>query len=257
MGVRYVDPPKGLRIYPEPMTLATHGLPCATPAAIIGSLASTVDEIELLERENELGELARTLDSALEGDGRALLLTGGAGIGKTSLLEAAAESADGRGFNVLAVRADALEVELSFGLCAQLFGDLAARPPDQVEDLFAGAAANARPILGGTAVMPPTIGEDRIMSLIHGLYWLSANLSDRDPLLVCVDDLHWADTPSLRFVHYLARRLDGLRVALVAAARPPKPGTETSTLLAAIGGEPACVEPRSRAGSAPARSRAW
>ena len=56
-----------------------------------------------------------------------------------------------------------------------------------------------------------------------------------------MDDLHWADTPSLRFIHYLARRLDGLRVALVLAARPPKPGTETDTLLAAIGAEPGCV----------------
>ena len=54
MGVRYVDPPKGFAL--------RHG--------IIGFVASTVDEIELLERESELSQLGKTLDSALEGDGR-------------------------------------------------------------------------------------------------------------------------------------------------------------------------------------------
>ena len=56
-----------------------------------------------------------------------MLVSGDPGIGKTSLL-AAAEAAGARGFSVLSVRADTLEAELSFGVCAQLFGEVSRRP---------------------------------------------------------------------------------------------------------------------------------
>ena len=56
---------------------------------------------------------------------------------------------------------------------------------------------------------------------MHGLYWACANLASRGPLLLLVDDLHWADEASLRFLAYLARRVDELPVALVTTARPP------------------------------------
>jgi len=41
---------------------------------------------------------------------------------------------------------------------------------------------------------------------VHGLYWLTAGIAQRAPLLLAVDDLHWADQPSLRFASHLARR---------------------------------------------------
>ena len=47
----------------------------------------------------------------------------------------------------------------------------------------------------------------------HGLYWLTANLAARAPVLILVDDVHWADAPSLRFLVFLvARRLGGRRL---------------------------------------------
>src|SRR5262249_9595233 len=149
---------------------------------------------DLLERERELAAFDDALDQALGGEGRAILVRGDAGLGKTALLTQAVEAACERGFEVLRVRADSLEGELSFGACAQLFGDI--------------------------APAPGTVGEDRILSLIHGLYRLCAEITDRGPLLVCVDDAHWADVPSLRFMHFLARRLEGLEAVLVAGARP-------------------------------------
>ena len=54
---------------------------------------------------------------------------------------------------------------------------------------------------------------------MHGLYWLVANLAAEAPLALLVDDAHWADTPSLRFLAYLARRLDGLAAMLIASVR--------------------------------------
>src|SRR5258707_5745279 len=60
-------------------------------------------------------------------------------------------------------------------------------------------------------------------SVLHGLYWLAASIAQRAPLLLAVDDLHWADQPSLRFTAHLARRLEGLAVLLVLAVREPRP----------------------------------
>ena len=205
----------------------------------------------MLERERELHELEQALEAGLGGDGRAVLIEGRPGIGKTSLLEATAESAAVKGYTVLTARADALEEELSFGVCVHLFMGLAeaglaeaalaeAAPDGGGPDLFAGAASHARPLLGGAAAIPTAIGEDRVLSLVNGLYWLCANLADRDPLLICVDDAHWADAPSLRFLHYLTRRMDGMRVVVVAAARPTEPATRAGQMIAALAAEPAC-----------------
>ena len=83
---------------------------------------------------------------------------------------------------------------------------------------FAGPAALAGDFL---------IGRDRVVdahdtsfALLHGLYWLTANLAGDGSLLVAVDDAHWADSVSMRWLGYLARRLEGLSVAVVVAMRP-------------------------------------
>ena len=53
--------------------------------------------------------------------------------------------------------------------------------------------------------------EDAAFAKLHGLYWLSANLADHAPLLVVIDDLHWADSGSLRWLAYLAHRIESSR----------------------------------------------
>ena len=54
---------------------------------------------------------------------------------------------------------------------------------------------------------------------MHGLYWLVANLAARQPLVLAVDDAHWADAPSLRWLAHLAARVEHLPVALLLAVR--------------------------------------
>ena len=185
----------------------------------VRGLATTI-----LERSAELGEIDRVLDAATAGEGRALILRGDAGIGKTTLLAAAAESAGSRGFRVLEARADALESELSFGVCLQLFQSVELDADGRDGDLFTGAAALARPALGEGMVLGSP-GEDRTLPLINGLYWLSANIAERGPTLLSVDDAHWSDVPSLQFLRFLTRRLEGLGVVLLVAARPTGAGT--------------------------------
>jgi DNA-binding CsgD family transcriptional regulator len=187
----------------------------------------------LLEREAELSLGDSLLDRALAGDGGLLLVAGEPGIGKTRLLAAVRRRAETLGFAVLAARGSELERELGFGVVRQLFEAALARAPERA-DLLAGAAALAEPLIGPGA-LPPSA--DPGFAALHGLYWLTANLAARRPLLIAVDDAHWADAPSLRFLAYLAGRLAGVPALAAVATRLAEPAAETA-LLDALMAEP-------------------
>jgi tetratricopeptide (TPR) repeat protein len=75
------------------------------------------------------------------------------------------------------------------------------------------------------------------------LYWLAVNVAARRPLLLTVDDAHWADEPSLRWLAYLAPRLEGLAIALIVALRPSEPVSASASLLA-VRAEASVIRPR-------------
>src|SRR6185436_843597 len=83
-------------------------------------------------------------------------------------------------------------------------------------------------------------GIDASFATFHGLYWLVVNLADRAPVLVCVDDVHWADAQTLRFLDYLAHRIEGLAVSLVLAGRAPDGGEEDG-LWAELAAQPTAI----------------
>lgn len=178
----------------------------------------------LLERESELARLAELVDNANRGRGRLVLVEGPAGIGKTRLLEAARDRAAQDGATALGARGGDLERELPFGIVRQLFEPALRRAdPDERATLLQGPAALAEPMLSADDSAGRLAEGDRQGAVLHGLYWLTSNLADRAPLLLAVDDAHWADAPSLAFLLYLARRVDDLPVLLVAALRPAEP----------------------------------
>jgi hypothetical protein len=90
-------------------------------------------------------------------------------------------------------------------------------------ELLRGPAGVAAGLLGLPGASERTeaavADQDSSFAILHGLYWLCADLAERRPLCVVVDDAHWADAPSLRFLVFLAPRLEELPVALVVAAR--------------------------------------
>ena len=175
---------------------------------------------ELLERDDELDRLGQLTADAARGRGAAVVLEGPAGIGKTSLLEAAVRLADAAGLGVLAARGGELERDFAYGVVRQLLERHVGRADrQQRERWLEGAAALAGPLLG--LASERHIGDDPTAAALHGLYWLTANISADTPLLVAVDDLHWVDGASLRFLAYLARRVAELPVLLLAASRPP------------------------------------
>lgn len=169
---------------------------------------------QLRGRARELEAIEAVCTNALSSRGGAVLLEGSAGIGKTTLLGAASAHASERGFAVLHGCADELETDAAWGVALQLFN----RAVDADDnELFAGAAALARPLLT-QAPARETAGADPFRTL-HGLHWLTASLAERQPLVVVVDDVQWSDLLSLRFIHYLLRRVDGLSVAVFLARR--------------------------------------
>jgi DNA-binding CsgD family transcriptional regulator len=185
----------------------------------------------LLEREHELAAVEELLERA----GALLVVEGGAGVGKTTLLETACRRAAALGFEVLIARGSELEAEFAFGVVRQLFERrLATADVSERGTLLAGPAGAVRPLLLGELVADPAF--DTSFAVLHGLYWLAANLADRTPLLIAVDDAHWADEASLRWLAHLARRLPGLNLALVAALRPGEPAA-TGASLAAVRAE--------------------
>ena len=163
----------------------------------------------LLEREDELRAVDELLDAASAGCGHLLLVEGHAGIGKTALLDEAVARARAGGATVLRARASELESDFAFGVALQLFEPLLAGADDETRDrLLGGSAALAGPLLERPTSWGGDEGDDRSYSVIHGLFWLLSNLAEAGPVLVAIDDAHWADRTSLRLVLYLLQRLD-------------------------------------------------
>ncbi len=186
---------------------------------------------ELLERETEVAALRDLLAEAGGGDGSLALVEGAAGIGKSGLLGAALAMARDAGFQTGIARASELEREFAFGLVQQLFGPmLAALSPRERAQMFAGAAEFAKPLFEAVDADQLTARGEASHATLHGLYWLTANLVDKRPLALIVDDAHWADPPSLRFLAYLTNRIEELPVLLVVANRPNEPGAEAEVL---------------------------
>ncbi|MBW0134417.1 helix-turn-helix transcriptional regulator [Pseudonocardia abyssalis] len=194
---------------------------------------------ELLERDHETGCVRRLVDAAASSAGGLLVIEGDAGIGKTGLVRAAATLAAERDVRVLGARGAELEQDLAFGMVRELLGAAASEPGTALE----GAATLAGPVLGPVSAAGP--GGQDLFGILHGLYWLVADLAAVRPLLLVVDDAHWCDVPSLRFLAYLARRLDGVAVGLLVATRPTAVGGRQD-LLGVLAAEPGAVMVRPR-----------
>ena len=168
----------------------------------------------LLERASELEALSGALACAAAADGRLVLVEGPAGVGKSRLLDACGELGARRAMAVLRARGDELAMESSFSAVREL---LWAQVLGGGGGVLEGAAGLAAPVFEGDT--DGAAGPERASAVLHGLYWLVANLSEGTPLVLLVDDAHWLDPASVRFLAYLARRIDSLPVLMVAGLR--------------------------------------
>ena len=187
----------------------------------------------LLERDAQLAAVRELLEDARAGRGAFALMEGPPGVGKSALLERAARMAREQRVVVLWARGHELERAFGWGVARSLLeGSLGA----DRDELLAGPAGQARVLFDA--------GEDGTggglseagFAILHALYWLVARLAEREPLLLVVDDAHWADEPSLRFLVYLAGRLSDQPIAVLVGARAGELGE--GELLRQLAGEP-------------------
>lgn len=173
----------------------------------------------LLERDFAIAAIDLVLDSAAAGNGRALLIAGHPGMGKTRLHEATLDEARARGLHVLRASGSELEQNLAFGVAGQLLRSLLSDLPATQRTVLMEQAPSRVRALEGTADQDPESDSGEDLAVSHGLFSLLAGATESKPAVVAVDDLHWSDTASLQFVLYLLHRLDELPVALVLTSR--------------------------------------
>jgi len=205
------------------------------------------EQLALLERAEELAAVDAAIAAAGGGAGRLVVIEGPAGIGKTALLGEARARAAASGLPVLLARASELETAFSFGVVRQLFeGSVASTSEEERSRLLGGAAGQAARLFGSGGSVDES-GED-VYALLHGLYWLTANLAESGPLALAIDDVQWSDPPSLRWLAYLARRLEGMPVCVFASLRPVE---DEHPLLADLLADPATATVRPNSLTAP------
>lgn len=181
-------------------------------------------EARILERQPELDAISSALADVAGGIGTSVLLEAPAGAGKTTLMDWAADRARGLGLAVLRAAASPLDAGVAYAVARQLLDrPLAGLDPAQRATVLGGLAAPAAAVLGLDALGATATRVDDPHEAVHALFWLTVQLADRQPLVLLVDDLHWADAGSARYLEYLARRLGDLPVGLVVAARPTAP----------------------------------
>ncbi|HSA51409.1 MAG TPA: AAA family ATPase [Yinghuangia sp.] len=171
----------------------------------------------LFGRDRELTALGGLIDAARDGHGGALVFSGPPGIGKTALLRAAGERADG--FRILRTTGIESEAGLPFTALHMLLApvlDRIPRLPGPQADALRGAFGLAR---------PPTDDTRFLVGL--GLLTLLGELAEKTPVLCLVDDTQWLDGPSSASLAFAARRLTAERVAVVFAARDEEEGAAT------------------------------
>ncbi|NGY64056.1 AAA family ATPase [Lentzea sp. NEAU-D13] len=130
--------------------------------------------------------------------GTTTVVEGAPGTGKTAVLDDLAARWEATGRHVVRARGSALEGDLPFGIVAQLF--------DLIDPDVVPAEA-----LGALRLTAPTAG----FAVLHGVYRLAATLAGASGLLIAVDDAHWADAASLRWLAYLTLRVQRLPIAVV------------------------------------------
>ncbi|MDL5199433.1 helix-turn-helix transcriptional regulator [Streptomyces sp. ALI-76-A] len=156
----------------------------------------------LIGREDELAHLTGVLERARSGEARAVLIAGDAGVGKTRMLHEVAGRAARSGTTVLTGHCvDLGDVGLPYLPFTEVLGVLAADP--RFADAFAAHPVVDRLLGGGTDAVRDT--GDRLR-LFEGIAGLLADLSDIAPLLLVLEDLHWADQSSRDLLRFLLSR---------------------------------------------------
>jgi DNA-binding CsgD family transcriptional regulator len=190
---------------------------------MIGAMARRLTSPVLVGREALIEQLNTAVQAARVGEPRHAVIGGEAGVGKTRLLAAVAELARAEDVRVLSGRCVAIgDAGLPFAPYTEILRLLVVQEGAPAMTALAGRAA------ADLARLVPALGpDDRIptpelwtqLRLHEALADLLQRLADRTPLLVQLEDLHWADAGTLSATAYLLRAVAGSRICLMATFR--------------------------------------
>jgi class 3 adenylate cyclase len=185
-------------------------------------------------RDRELGELRAALERALASEGRVAMVSGEPGIGKTRLAEELDTYAQLRGVRVLRGACHEGEGAPAFWPWVQVIRSYVHEraPAELLADMGPGAAAIAQivsvvrerlPELPELPTLEPAQARFRLFDSVTSFLRSAAV---RSPMLILLDDLQWADTPSLLLLEFLASELEGARLLVVGAYRDTELGRQ-------------------------------
>ncbi|RSM77627.1 helix-turn-helix transcriptional regulator [Kibdelosporangium aridum] len=197
-------------------------------------------EPRLTGRDRETATLAGILADAEHGTGRLVLISGEPGIGKTRLAEHASRAARDLGFAVLEGQADPLQTGLAYApIVSALRTHLDSLPAQTSTEML-----HSLPDLGRLITDPrlphPAPGGDPALNRTHMFEAVLRFLQLNAPLLLIVDDLHWADDGTIELVHYLGRGTSHGQFVVLGTCRTPQSGqrlTDLATLVRRNGTE--------------------
>jgi class 3 adenylate cyclase len=185
-------------------------------------------------REAEIETLRRGVDDALSGRGRVLFVVGEPGIGKTRTSEELTTYARMRGAQVLWGRCYEGEGAPAYWPWVQIIRAYVhdREPKSLMSEMGPGAAeiaeivSDVRERLPGLPKAPELEPEQARFRLFDSITAFVRNASQEEPLVLIVDDLHWADRPSLLLLQFLARELGPSRVLILGTYRDVELGRQ-------------------------------
>ena len=179
-------------------------------------------EAPLVGRDTEMARLHDAVHHASEGRGRLFSVIGEAGIGKSRLLEELIANVTGRGWRVLVGRAYESDQVLPFGPWVDAFrAGQVERERNIVESLgtvWRAQLSRLLPEIAGRDATPLS-GQRDDRQLFESVAQVIQRFADSDPLLLVLEDLHWADEMSVRLLAFVCRRIQAERVVVIATAR--------------------------------------
>jgi DNA-binding SARP family transcriptional activator len=204
--------------------------------------------VAFVGRQRELSELAGALEDAAGGQGRLVLVSGEPGIGKSRLAAELARHARAHGAQVLAGRCwEAGGAPAFWPWVQSLRSYLRVEARDELVSELGPGAAEVAAILPELhelipGLRPPAAPESEgaRFRLFHATAEFLQRASEKRPLVLILDDLHAADTPSLLLLQFLAREIGSMHVLLLAVMRDvdPTPAEPLTAMLAEVAREP-------------------